>query len=217
MATTVLIVCGDKTCTTTYAGYLKKDYSIYTAYSGRQALAQAKAHRLDAVVVDTTSSRLNFRSICRKLRGVSTAAMVLIAPPNAKMDGAAAGSTIVQTPVIAKKLAARLKAAMDSRPPRQLVVGVVALDLEKHRVARGSRTYALTPKEFYLLKLLMQRAGQTLSRKTLMKEVWETDYLGDTRTLDVHVRWVREKVEDDASHPRRLITMRGQGYRFLNE
>ncbi len=217
MATTVLIVCNDKTCTTTYAGYLKKDYSVVTAHSGRQALAQAKARRLDAVVVDTTSPRLNSKKICRKLRAESSAAMVLIAQPNARMDGSSAGATIVQTPIVARKLLLRVKAAMDARPPRQLVVGSIVLDLEKHRVARGSKTYPLTPKEFCLLKLLMGRAGQTITRKTLMKEIWETDYLGDTRTLDVHIRWVREKIEDDASHPARLVTMRGQGYRFTSE
>ncbi len=215
MATTVLLVCGDKTCIATYASYLKKDYTVFSAHSGRQALAQAKAHRLDAAVIDTTSPRLNCKRIYRKLRAESNAAMVLIAAPNAKMDGASAGAVVVQTPVVAKKLLTRLKTAMDSRPPKQLAVGLIALDLEKRRVARGSKTYPLTPKEFYLLKLLMGRAGQTITRKTLMKEVWETDYLGDTRTLDVHIRWVREKVEDDASHPRRLVTMRGQGYRFV--
>jgi DNA-binding response OmpR family regulator len=75
----------------------------------------------------------------------------------------------------------------------------------------------LTPKEFVLIKLFMTRAGQTVSRKTLMKEVWETDYLGDTRTLDVHICWVREKVEESPSKPQLLITMRGQGYKLLIE
>jgi len=96
-------------------------------------------------------------------------------------------------------------------------VGHLSLDLEKHRVTRGSKNFPLTPKEFGLLKLLMTRAGQTLTRKTLMKEVWETDYLGDTRTLDVHVRWVREKIEENPSKPQRLITARGQGYKLQVE
>ncbi len=214
MSAAVLIVGSDKTVTTTYASYLKKDYSVYAAHSGRQALAQAKARHLDAVVVDTTSPRLNSRSICRRLRSASSAPLILIAHPTAKLDGALASGSMVATPVAAKKLLARVKAAIDSKPPRQLTIGGVSLDLENHRVLRGTKSFPLTPKEFFLLKLLMGRAGQTITRKTLMKEVWETDYLGDTRTLDVHIRWVREKVEDSPSKPQRLVTVRGQGYKF---
>jgi DNA-binding response OmpR family regulator len=214
MAATVLIVGTDKTAAATYTTFLKKDYSVLAAYSGRQAIAQAKSHHLDVVIVDATSPRLNCRSVCRRLRSESSAPLVLIASPSAKVDGTLSATTVVHTPVVAKKLLARVKAALESKPPRQLAVGNVALDLEKQRLVRGTRSFSLTPKEFALLKLLMGRAGQTITRKTLMKEIWETDYLGDTRTLDVHIRWVREKLEDNASRPQRLITIRGQGYRF---
>ncbi len=214
MAATVLLVGTDKTIAATYASFLKKDYSVLAAHSGRQAIAQAKSHRLDAVIVDTTSPRLNCRSVCRKLRGESSAPLILITSPNAKIDGALSAATVVHTPVVAKKLVARIKAAIDAKPPRQLTVGNVSLDLEKQRIVRGTKSFPLTPKEFFLLRLLMGRAGQTVTRKSLMKEIWETDYLGDTRTLDVHVRWVREKVEENPSKPQRLITVRGQGYKF---
>ena len=217
MAATVLIVGTDKAAATTYASYLKKDYTVLAAHSGRQAIAQARSHRLDAMVVDITSSRLNCKSVCRKLTGESPAPLIIIASPNARLDGAYSSAIVVHTPIVQRKLIARVKAAIDSKPPRQLTVGNVVLDLEKQRVSRGSKSFALTPKEFSLLKLLMSRAGQTVTRKTLMKEIWETDYLGDTRTLDVHIRWVREKVEDNPSKPQRLITMRGQGYRFVVE
>jgi DNA-binding response OmpR family regulator len=214
MAATVLLVGTDKTIAATYASFLKKDYSVLAAHSGRQAIAHAKSHRLDAVVVDTTSPRLNCRSVCRKLRGESSAPLILIASPNAKVDASMAAATVVHMPVLAKKLLARIKAAIDAKPPRQLTVGNVSLDLEKQRIVRGTKSFPLTPKEFFLLRLLMGRAGQTVTRKALMKEIWETDYLGDTRTLDVHVRWVREIVEENPSKPQRLITVRGQGYKF---
>ncbi|MBI4787554.1 MAG: response regulator transcription factor [Chloroflexi bacterium] len=217
MAATVLIVGTDKAAATTYASYLKKDYTVLAAHSGRQAIAHARSHRLDAMIVDITSARLNCKNVCRKLAGESRAPLVLIAPPNAKVDGAYSAATVVYTPVVGRKLVARVKAAIDSKPPRQLVVSNVALDFEKQRVVRGGKSFPLTPKEFFLLKYLMGRAGQTITRKTLMKEVWETDFMGDTRTLDVHIRWVREKVEDNPSKPQRLITMRGQGYRFVVE
>ncbi|HEX9076348.1 MAG TPA: response regulator transcription factor [Anaerolineae bacterium] len=214
MGSIILIVGIDPSTTSTYASHLKKDYSIVSAHSGRQALAQAKSHRLDAVVFDVTSPRLNCKSICRKLRSESSAPLILIAAPNAKIDGALSWATVVHTPVAGKKLVARVRAAIDSKPPRLVTIGILSLDLEKHRLTRGSKSFGLTPKEFSLLKLLMGRAGQTITRKTLMKEIWETDYLGDTRTLDVHIRWVREKVEDNPSKPQRLVTVRGQGYKF---
>lgn len=217
MPALILIVGNDKTSTSTYASYLKREYNVLAAHSGRQALAQAKTHHLDAMIVDMTSPRLNCRGLCRKLRSESTAPLVLIAAPNSRVDGLMNSNYVVHTPIVGKKLLARVKAAIDSKPPRQINIGSVSLDLEKHRLTRGVKSFSLTPKEFLLLKLLMGRAGQTITRKTLMKEIWETDYLGDTRTLDVHIRWVREKVEDNPSKPQRLITMRGQGYRFLDD
>ncbi len=214
MAATVLIVGNDRTATANYAGYLKKDYTIVAAHSGRQALAQIKARRFDAIVVDTTSPRLNFKSICRKLRSACSSPLVLITAPNTKMDGVLESGALVPVLAAGKRLLPRVKSAIDTKPPRQLSIGNISLDLENHRVMRGSKSFSLTPKEFFLLRLLMSKAGQTISRKTLMKEVWETDYLGDTRTLDVHIRWVREKVEDNPSRPLRLITVRGLGYKY---
>lgn len=218
MAATVLIVGNDKSTTTSYASFFgKKEFAVLTANSGRQAHAVAQAHHLDAIVVDATSPRLNCKSLCKKLRAESFAPIVLITQPNAKIESGIAPEGVVSRPVIARRLVARIKSAMDEKPPRLLTVGHLSLDLEKKKLARGSKNFSLTPKEFALLKLLMTRAGQTLTRKTLMKEVWETDYLGDTRTLDVHIRWVREKVEENPSKPQRLITARGQGYKLLAE
>ncbi len=214
MPSTVLIVGNDKTTTATYASFFnKKDYSILTALSGRQALAQAKSHRMDAIVVDTTSPRLNCKSLCRRLQSGSRVPILLIAAPGAKVD-TACSSDIVYKPILPRKLIARVKAAIEDRPPRLLTAGNLSLDLEKRCLARGTKTYVLTPKEFSLLRILMARPGQTVTRKALMKEVWDTDYLGDTRTLDVHIRWVREKVEENPSRPECILTMRGQGYKF---
>lgn len=215
MPAIVLIVGNDKASIEAYAGcFNKKDYSILTAQSGRQALAYVKSHRLDAIVVDSTSPRLNCKSLCRRLRGDSSAPVILIALPNAKVDNAIGPTGVIFKPVVARKLISRVRVAIEDRPPRQLNVGGMSLDLEKRRLARGGKSFSLTPKEFSLLRILMARPGQTVTRKTLMKEVWDTDYLGDTRTLDVHIRWVREKVEDEPSKPEWILTMRGQGYKF---
>lgn len=218
MSTTVLIVGNDKTTTAAYAGFFhKKEFTVLTAHSGRQAHTVAKAHHLDAIVVDATSPRLNSKGLCKKLRGESFAPIVLITQPNAKVESGIAPEGVVPKPILARKLVGRVKAVIDDKPPRLLTAGHLSLDLERHKLVRGSKNYSLTPKEFVLLKIMMNHVGLTVTRKTLMKEVWETDYLGDTRTLDVHIRWVREKVEENPSRPQRLITVRGQGYRLEAE
>ena len=88
------------------------------------------------------------------------------------------------------------------------------VDTQQRNVLHNGKKLSLTPKEFKLLKLFIDNKNQILSRKTIMQEVWETDYMGDTRTLDVHIRWIREKTEENPSRPQRLITIRGVGYRF---
>jgi DNA-binding response OmpR family regulator len=218
MAVTVLIIANDKTATASYGSFFgKREYTVLTAHSGRQAITQAKSHHLDAIVLDATSPRLNCKSLSRKLKSASFAPQVLITLPNAKIDSALAPAGVLSKPVAGKKLVARVKGAIDAKPPRMLSVGKLALDLERHKLARGSKTFPLTPKEFALLKTLMNRAGQVVSRKALIKEVWETDYMGDTRTLDVHIRWLREKVEENPSKPQRLTTAKGEGYRIEKE
>ena len=89
------------------------------------------------------------------------------------------------------------------------------VDCFQYQVLRGNEVYPLTPKEFKLLHLLIENRNQILTRKIIMQKVWETDYMGDTRTLDVHIRWLREKIEDNPSRPERLVTIRGVGYRFM--
>jgi DNA-binding response OmpR family regulator len=218
MSLTVLLIANDKTISAEYANlFSKKEFAVVVAHSGRQAIKDARACDLDAIVVDVSSTRLNCKGVCRKLKSISSAPLVLIASPNAKIDGTIQAAGIVPKPLVEKKLVQRVKSAIESKPPRLLIVGKLSLDLEKQKLARGSKTFQLTPKEFTLLKALMEHPGQLISRKTLMKDVWQTDYLGDTRTLDVHVRWLREKVEDSPSKPQRLMTVRGEGYRIEKE
>jgi len=100
---------------------------------------------------------------------------------------------------------------------RFLRVGDFILDTGRKKLLRTGRCYKLTPKLFALLNLLMKNQGQIVARKVIMKEIWQTDYMGDTRTLDVHIRWIREKIEDDPSRPKHLLTVRGMGYRFVAE
>lgn len=215
MPPAILIVAGDKAAVASYASlFNKKEFAIRTAASGRQAIAQAKSHRVDILVVDVTT-RVNCKALCRKLKSETSAPLIAIAASSAKLDSALTPVAIVSKPVSGKKLIARVKHALANKPPRWIKLAGLTIDVEKHKVTRGSKSFELTPKEFILLNLFVAKAGQLVTRKMLMHEVWQTEYLGDTRTLDVHIRWLREKIESDASAPERLVTVRGQGYKFI--
>jgi len=215
MPATVLIVANDKEVTSNLAtSFNKKEFSILTAHSGRQALAQAKIRLPDAIVLDATSPRLSVKRLVRSLHRGSHPIMILLAQnPNRGVDGSN-GALVLAKTTTPKKLTQRVRAALESRPPRELRAGNLVLNVERRCVTRGNRSHKLTPKEFELLKLFMLRAGQVVSRKTLMQDIWDTDYLGDTRTLDVHMRWLREKIEDNPNIPKLLVTVRGEGYRL---
>jgi DNA-binding response OmpR family regulator len=215
MAATVLIVANDKAVTGNLAEtFPKKEFSVLTAHSGRQALAQAKARMPDAIIVDATSPRLSVKRLIRSLRSDSHAIVVLLAQNPNRVDGGSAAQIILPKSTTPKKLTQRVRTALDNRPPREVKVGGITLNVERRRITRGNRTHKLTPKEFELLQLFMNNAGEIVTRRTLMKEIWHTDYLGDTRTLDVHMRWLREKIEDDPNDPHLLVTLRGEGYRL---
>jgi DNA-binding response OmpR family regulator len=217
MPATVLIVANDKNVTADLASsFSKREYSVFTAHSGRQALAHARQRLPDAIVVDTTSPRLSVKRLVRSLRSDSHAILILLARNPDRVDGAANAQVILPKATSSKKLQQRVRAALDNRPPRELRSGNLVLNIERRNVQRGARSQKLTPKEFELLKLFMTRPGQIVSRRTLMKEIWHTDYLGDTRTLDVHMRWLRQKIEENPDQPRLLVTLRGEGYRLEN-
>ncbi len=215
MAATVLIVANEKTTTAALAApFNKKEFAILTAHSGRQALAQAKTRLPDAIILDSTSGRLNCRRLCRSLRAETYAIILVLVLNPAKAEPLNGASLVLPKSTSPKKVMQRVRTVLENKPPREIRVANLTLDTERRRVTRGNKTHKLTPKEFELLKLFMNHREQVVTRQVLMKEIWDTDYLGDTRTLDVHIRWLREKIEDDASRPSRLITVRGEGYRL---
>ena len=117
-------------------------------------------------------------------------------------------------PFTSRKLLYRIKKVAEQLTSREIRVGPLALDPDTRTLRKSKAALPLRPKEAALLKLFMENAGRVLSRQEIMKKVWETDYIGDTRTLSVHVRWLRQKIEDDPNTPRFLRTVRGVGYRF---
>jgi len=121
---------------------------------------------------------------------------------------------VLRAPFTPRKVTNRAKRLLDSRRGTLLHAGELTLNMESRCVYRGNVFHRLTPRQAKLLQVFMQNAGQTLTRRFLMETVWDTDYMGDTRTLDVHVRWIRERIEQDPGSPRYLRTVRGIGYRF---
>lgn len=214
MATTIMIVANDKATTNTLASHFgKKEFSLVAVHSGRQALLQSKSRKPEAIIIDATSPRLNVKRLSRALRSETRALIVALSANPGKVDYRSAHLVLARS-ISPRKLIQRIRSELDDRPPHQMRFGGLILDLERRRVTRGTRSIKLTPKEFELLRLLMNHPDEIVSRVTIMRQIWDTDYLGDTRTLDVHIRWLREKIEDSASAPSRLVTVRGKGYRL---
>ena len=121
---------------------------------------------------------------------------------------------VLQLPFTPRKVLNRVTRLLKERQGSIVKAGRLTLNLQTRCVSYGEVIHRLTPKQADLLQVFMEHEGETLTRKALMATVWNTDYLGDTRTLDVHVRWIRERIEDDPGHPQYLRTVRGIGYRF---
>ena len=195
---------------------LKRGDEVVVARSPRKALSIAVDDWPDLVVVNACVGLSSVDEICRALDETRLDFPRLIVSHD-EVPSRASDDVHLPIPFSSRQLAQRIKKAIGKQNGRFLRVGDITLDGLKRRMRRGDRIEHLTPKEFKLLRLLMQHPGEVLDRGTIMKEVWETDYLGDTRTLDVHIRWLREKLEDDPSHPQHILTVRGVGYRFSPE
>ena len=194
----------------------KKGYLVSAVCSRKKALEQVGADEPDLIILDATSPRLDGGRTCQALRQKVGEVPIILISNEGNDAGHAEADFRLTAPFTFRKLANRIKRVVQSseQSGETLQVGGLILDLDRRSVTRGKKKYQLTPKELRLLEVFMRNPGKVLSRKFLMKNVWDTDYVGDTRTLDVHVRWIREKIEEDPSSPVHLRTVRGVGYRF---
>lgn len=195
---------------------LERGDEVITAHNPRKAPSLAMGHWPDLIVLNACAGALNVDEVCQALDETQLDLPRLVVSSDVAYDHTSDGVHL-SAPHSSRQLSQRIKKAIGNQTDRFLRVGDITLDRLKRQVQRSGRAAHLTPKEFKLLYLMMQHADQVMNRGTIMKEVWETDYLGDTRTLDVHIRWVREKLEDNPSRPRYIITVRGVGYRFSSE
>ena len=205
----------------------REGFRVEVAADGAEALERFDASRPQLVLLDVMLPRISGVDVCRELRTRSQVPIIMVTARNAEIDavvGLEVGADdYVTKPFRLRELVARVRAALrrgrgeDGQATAHgeiLEVGDVRLDAARHEVTVRGETVALPLKEFELLELLLDNAGRVLTREVLIDRVWGPNYFGDTKTLDVHVKRLRAKVEDDPANPRNLVTVRGVGYRY---
>lgn len=205
-------------------GLQKEGYVVVAAYDGDQAIAKARDEKPDLILLDVQLPRKDGWAVLREIRQTSRVPIIMLTARGEEADkvlGLELGADdYLVKPFSMRELLARVRAALRRateyvEPAVQPVkIGEIELDPASHRVTRGGKLLELTRKEYDLLSVLMLQAGKVIARNDLIDKVWQTDWMGDTRTLDVHIRWLREKIEKNPSAPRYIQTVRGVGYRF---
>jgi len=193
----------------------KKGYGVDIVSSGKKALERLEREpTIGVVVVNAASLRTSGKRICQALRDKkSDLPIILILDPDAVVEQSSANVTLV-LPFTAQKLVNRVRNLLPGDAKNGIKAGPIQLDLENHTVRCLGMQNRLTPRLIALLKILIDHRGEVVERKELFSKVWETDYTDDTRTLDVHISWLRQAIEVDPTHPRFLRTVRGVGYRL---
>lgn len=193
----------------------KKGYGVDVVSSGKKALSRLDQEpTVSAVVVNAASLRTSGRRICQALRDKQgNLPIILILDPDAAAEQTSANVTLL-LPFTAQKLVNRIRNLIPADGKNSIKAGPIHLDIENHTVRCLGMQNRITPRLIALLKILIDRRGEVVERKELFSKVWETDYTDDTRTLDVHISWLRQAIEVDPAHPRFLRTVRGIGYRL---
>lgn len=192
----------------------KKGFEVHTVTSGSVAVSRLEKIGPTIVVVNAASLRSTGFRICQSIRDKNTKyPIVLILAKEAKVDKDIADAVLI-LPFTAQKLVNRIKPLLPGDGKNMIHVGPIRLDVERRRVRCLGKSTKLTPRLITLLQMLMEKHGEVVERDVLFKKVWETNYTGDTRTLDVHVSWLRRAIEVDPLKPKFLKTIRGVGYRL---
>lgn len=192
----------------------RKGYRVSLARTQRQATGHIRSLHPDLLVVDVASFGVKGYSICDTIRARLDGVPTILLLEKGHASAGSAAEEFMVPPFTSRKLLYRVRKVADQLGRREIRAGSLALDPKSRLLRKDTDALHLRPKEAALLELFMQNPGRVISRQELMKKIWETDYLGDTRTLSVHVRWLRLKIEPDPSQPRLLRTIRGVGYRF---
>jgi two-component system, OmpR family, response regulator RegX3 len=226
-ATILLVEDEDSFIEALTVGLKREGFRVQVARDGAQALDLFDAVQPDLVLLDVMLPKVSGIDVCRELRRRSTVPIIMVTAKGSEIDtvvGLEVGADdYVTKPYRIRELVARMRAVLRRRSGDApataasgdvLEVGDVCLDPERHEVTIRGEQVAMPLKEFELLELLLANAGRVLPRETLIDRVWGADYVGDTKTLDVHIKRLRAKVEVDPSNPSRIVTIRGLGYKF---
>lgn len=192
----------------------KKGFDVHIAPNGSKAVALLKEVSPSLVVVNAASLRSTGLRICQSIREKDPKLPIILVVEDDKDVDKGAADAVLFLPFTVQKLVNRIKPLLPGDGKNILHVGPIRLDLEKRRVRCLGRSTKLTPRLVTLLQLLMDKHGEVVEREPLFKKVWETNYTGDTRTLDVHISWLRRAIELDPNNPKFLKTVRGVGYRL---
>ena len=209
-------------------GLTREGFNVEVAYDGAEALLKFEDVHPDLVLLDVMLPKMSGIDVCRLMRKRSQVPIIMVTAKGAEIDtvvGLEVGADdYVTKPYRMRELVARMRAVMRRQPSTSIsapelsegaiTVGEITLDPDEHRVLMGGTEVALPLKEFELLHLMLANAGRVLTRDVLIDRVWGSDYVGDTKTLDVHVKRLRGKVEPDPANPTRITTIRGLGYKF---
>jgi len=208
-------------------GLEREGFVVEIAVDGAEALERFDEVQPDIVLLDVMLPRISGVDVCRQLRKKTQIPIIMVTAKSAEIDtvvGLEVGADdYVTKPYRLRELVARMRAVLrrsdgstsvDNPSGATLTVGDVSLDPDEHRVTIAGEEVALPLKEFELLHLLLANAGRVLPRETLIDRVWGCDYVGDTKTLDVHVKRLRSKVEVEPANPQRIVTIRGLGYKY---
>jgi len=224
----ILVVEDDRNLLDTLKYNLRKEgYEVVTAVDGAEALDTARREKPELIILDIMLPKMSGFEVCRILRKEMIVPILMLtakAEETDKIVGLEIGADDYMTkPFNLRELLARVRAMLrrakmiEMQPgPREalLKVGDIEVDVARHKASKGATLLELTPKEFDLLAFLATNKGFVFSRDQLLEKVWGYDFAGDTRTVDVHIRWLRQKMETDPNNPKLLVTVRGTGYKL---
>lgn len=212
--TKVLLIESARNTNDSLAPSLKRKYLVQIAHSGRQGIEMARREMPQVIVLDAISLRTSGNRISFRLRA-SLEQVPIIHIRAADITGNSAADVLLTPPFTPRKLINRIDRFVTPEQGKVLEVGPFSLNMDTQTLTAPWTEKRLTPKLAELMALFMQNLNNTLERKVIMQQVWKTDYMGDTRTLDVHIRWLRKAIEPNPRKPQYITTVRGVGYRFV--
>ena len=226
-AKTVLVVEDEAALASTLSYNLRKSgFNVISAADGLEGLQAARRSNPDVVVLDLMLPKMDGLEVCRRLRAETDIPILMLTAKSEELDkvlGLEMGADDYLTkPFSMRELMARVRALLRRTGNRavpedaqRIVVADIEIDLRGRTVMRDGEEISLKPKEFDVLFFMAQNAGQVFTREQLLERVWGYEFYGGSRTVDVHVRWLREKLERNPGHPQHLLTVRGVGYKFV--